>query len=441
MRLVQVMVPAGKRDAVLSVLDDRGIDYVLSDETSGREYTAVVSFPLPTSAVETVLDQLRSEAGIDRDAYTVVLNAETVVSQKYEQLEKEWEESEEGERIARDELIARASDLAPDWVPFFVMTFLSALVATAGLLLDSPAVVVGSMVIAPLIGPAMATSVGSVVDDRELFIHGVKLQALGALVAVGGAALFAAALRYSNIIPLSAVEVLAIDEVRERLSPGVLSLVVALAAGVAGALSLSSGISSALVGVMIAAALVPPTAVVGIGIAWGEPHAVFGSAVLVAVNFLSINFAALAVFRYKGYGPEQWFKSEAARRETLQRIAGLGLIILLLSSFLGGVTYASYERATFADNAREEVETVVDAEPSLTLISFEVEHGVAFPFRTAERVVVTIGHPPGSEPPSLVGPIYERVATLDAGPFGLGADDEVTVEVHYTAVERESAAG
>ena len=441
MRLVQVMVPAGKRDAVLSVLDDRGIDYVLSDETSGREYTAVVSFPLPTSAVETVLDQLRSEAGIDRDAYTVVLNAETVVSQKYEQLEKEWEESEEGERIARDELIARASDLAPDWVPFFVMTFLSALVATAGLLLDSPAVVVGSMVIAPLIGPAMATSVGSVVDDRELFIHGVKLQALGALVAVGGAALFAAALRYSNIIPLSAVEVLAIDEVRERLSPGVLSLVVALAAGVAGALSLSSGISSALVGVMIAAALVPPTAVVGIGIAWGEPNAVFGSAVLVAVNFLSINFAALAVFRYKGYGPEQWFKSEAARRETLQRIAGLGLIILLLSSFLGGVTYASYERATFADNAREEVETVVDAEPSLTLISFEVEHGVAFPFRTAERVVVTIGHPPGSEPPSLVGPIYERVATLDAGPFGLGADDEVTVEVHYTAVERESAAG
>ena len=439
MRLVQVMVPAGKRDAVLSVLDDRGIDYVLSDETSGREYTAVVSFPLPTSAVEPVLDELRDGAGIDRDAYTVVLNAETVVSQKYEQLEKEWEEGEEGERIARDELIARASDLAPDWVPFLVMTFLSALVATAGLLLDSAAVVVGSMVIAPLIGPAMATSVGSVVDDRELFVRGVKLQAVGALIAVGGAALFAATLRYSNIIPLGSMEVLAIDEVRERLSPGVPSLVVALAAGVAGALSLSSGVSSALVGVMIAAALVPPTADVGIGVAWGEPGAVFGSAVLVAVNFLSINFAALAVFLYKGYGPEQWFKSEAARRETLQRIAGLGLVILLLSSFLGGVTYASYERATFADDAREEVEALVAAEPDLTLVAFEVEHGVAFPFRSAERVIVTIGHPPGADPPSLVDPIYERVSALEDGPFGLGLNDEVTVEVHYTAVERSSS--
>ncbi len=433
------MVPAGKRDTVLSVLDEQGIDYVLSDETSDREYTAIVSFPLPTSAVEPVLDQLREEAGIGRDAYTVVLNAETVVSQKYEQLEKEWEEGEKGERIARDELVTRASDLAPAWVPFVVMTFLSALVATAGLLLDSAAVVVGSMVIAPLIGPAMATSVGSVVNDPELFRRGVKQQAVGALVAVGGAALFAAALRYSNIIPLSAMEVLTIDEIRERLSPGVPSLVVALAAGIAGSLSVSTGISSALVGVMIAAALVPPTAVVGIGIAWGQPEAVFGSAVLVAVNFLSINFAALAMFLSKGYRPEQWFKSDAARHETLKRIASLGVIILLLSSFLGGVTYASYERATFADNARDEVEELVEADPDLTMVAFEVEHGIAFPFRSADRVVVTIGHPPGAEPPSLVGPIYERVTALDSGPFGMGFNDGLTVEVHYTAVERASS--
>jgi uncharacterized hydrophobic protein (TIGR00341 family) len=434
-RLVQVMVPAGKRDAVLDVLDSRGIDYVMSDETSGREYTAVVSFPIPTSAVETVLDQLREQAGIDRDAYTVVLDAETVISQKYEQLEKEWEEGADGERIARDELVARASDLAPDWVPFLVMTFISAVVATAGLLLDSAAVVVGSMVIAPLIGPAMATSVGSVVDDRELFVRGVKLQAVGALLAVGGAALFAAALRFSNIIPLGAVEVLAIDEVQERLSPGVPSLVVALAAGVAGALSLSSGVSAALVGVMIAAALVPPTAVVGIGIAWGEPIAVFGSAVLVAVNFLSINFAALAVFLYKGYRPEEWFKTDAARRETIKRIGTLGVVILLLSAFLGSVTYASYQRATFEDEARQSVSDLVDAEPTLSLVAFEVEHGVGFPFRSPERVIVTIGYPPGTDPPSMVDRIFGRVAAIDDGPFGLGFDDGLQVEVHYTAME------
>ncbi|WP_176330523.1 TIGR00341 family protein [Halolamina sp. CBA1230] len=440
MRLVQVMIPAGKREAVLSVLDENGIDYALSDETSGRRYTALVSFPLPTNAVEPILDQLREETGIDRDAYTVVLDAETVVSERYERLEKEWTEGEEGERIARDELVTRASDLAPDWMPFMVMTAVSAVVATAGLLLDSPAVVVGSMVIAPLIGPAMATSVGSVVDDRELFLRGIKLQVVGALLAVGSAVAFAAVLRFGNIVPMGVGEVFAIGEVRERLSPGVPSLVVALAAGIAGALSLSSGVSSALVGVMIAAALVPPTAVVGIGIAWGRPGAVVGSAVLVAVNFLSINLVALATFWYQGYQPEQWFRVGEARQDTIKRIGALALAVLILSTVLAGATYASMQRAAFADDARAETEALLTEEPSLSLVSFEVEHGAAFPFRSPERVVVVVGHEPGVDPPPLADRLAERIDAIENGRLGLGSGESVQVAVRYTAVETAGGA-
>lgn len=65
---------------------------------------------------------------------------------------------------------------------------------------------------------------------------------------------------------------LSLSEVRERLRPDFLSLVVALGSGVAGVYSLMSGVSSALVGVAIAVALIPPAATVGIGIAWGSPH-------------------------------------------------------------------------------------------------------------------------------------------------------------------------
>jgi len=434
-RLVQVMIPSGKREAVLSVLDENGIDYALSDETSSRRYTAVVSFPLPTNAVEPILDQLRDETGIDREAYTVVLDAETVISERYEQLEKEWTKNTEGNRISRDELVARVSELAPNWASFLLMTAISAVVATAGLLLDSPAVVVGSMVIAPLIGPAMATSVGSVVNDHDLFIRGVKLQAVGALVAVGSAAAFAGLLRFGNIVPLEVSEVFAVGEIRERLSPGVPSLVVALAAGIAGALSLSSGVSTALVGVMIAAALVPPTAVVGIGIAWGRPGAVVGSAVLVAVNFLSINLVALAVFWYQGYQPEQWFRANEARRETVQRIGALAVTILILSSVLAGATYASTQRAAFADEAREETEALLSQQPSVSLVAFEVEHGATFPFRSPERVVVTVGHPPGINPPAQASQLAARLGTIEPGPLGLGGGEDVIVEVHYTAVE------
>ncbi|MFB6156059.1 MAG: TIGR00341 family protein, partial [Haloferacaceae archaeon] len=149
MRLVQVSIPAGKRQAVLSTLDDEGIDYVVSDETSGREFTAVVTFPLPTVAVEPVLDRLR-EAGIGEEAYTVIIDAETVVSRRFDQLTERYEdEAEEPERIAREELVATVGDIVPKLHTYLVLTLVSAVVATAGLLLDSPAVVVGSMVIAP----------------------------------------------------------------------------------------------------------------------------------------------------------------------------------------------------------------------------------------------------------------------------------------------------
>ena len=85
MRLVQVTIPTGKRETVLSILDDEGIDYVVTDESSGREYTAVAYFPLPTNAVEPILETLR-EAGLEREAYTVVLKAETVESERFEAL-------------------------------------------------------------------------------------------------------------------------------------------------------------------------------------------------------------------------------------------------------------------------------------------------------------------------------------------------------------------
>jgi uncharacterized hydrophobic protein (TIGR00341 family) len=427
------MVPPGKREAVLDALDDEGIDYVVTDETSNREYTASVSFPLPQAAVEPVLERLR-EAGLERDAYTVVLDAETVISRRFDDLVDRYEEEESGDRIAREELAARARALAPEWRTFVVLTVVSAMVATAGLLLDSPAVVVGSMVIAPLIGPAMATSTGSVVDDRDLLLRGVKLQVAGGLLAVLGAAAFALFLRGTNVVPLETAEVFAIDEVRERLVPDVLSLVIALGAGVAGALSLSTGVSTALVGVMIAAALVPPTAVVGIGLAWGEPLAVSGAAVLVLVNFLSINFAALAVLWASGYRPQSWFRRDEARAATLKRIAALGAALLVLSTLLGGVTYGTYRTSAFEEETRASVDAALAEHPNVERLSVTVDYEEQFPFSRPERVTVTVGHPPGDDPPDLAADLATRIDGISDTPFR--PDRPVAVEVRYVPVER-----
>lgn len=418
------MIPAGKRDAVLAALDEEGIDYAITDETSGREYTAVVWFPIPANAVESILERLR-DTGIERDAYTVIVSAETVVSKRFEALEERYAEEEgNGNRIAREELVSTARDLAPSSAVFLVMTIISAIVATAGVLLDDPAVVVGSMVIAPLIGPAMATSVGTVLDNRDLFIRGVKLQIAGFASAIAAAAIFAWIVKVTHMIP-PGMDVFSIGQVEARLSPDFLSLAVALGAGVAGAVSLSTGVSAALVGVMIAVALVPPTAVIGIGIAWGNPEAILGSGVLVLVNAFSINLAAMIVLWYSGYRPGRWFRIDEARSATLKRVGVLLAGVVLLSVFLGGVTYDTYQQASFEETVNGEIEQMLSEEPyeQLTLLSTEVEYGGSVLARGPREITVTVGRPGTVSYPDLAPTIRDRIANATG--------DLVRVEVRF----------
>jgi len=429
-RLVQVTVPAGKRDAVLAALDDEGVDYVVTDETGSREYTAVVHFPLPTEAVGDVLDSLQS-VGLSEDAYTVVVNAETVVSRQFDALEERYarDEASNGDRIAREELVARAEDLAPSRTTYAVMTLVSTVIATAGLLLDSPATVVGSMVIAPLLGPAMSASVGTVVDDDEMFARGVRLQVAGVALAVVGAAALAFLVKTAHVVP-PGLDVLSLSEVRERLRPDFLSLVVALGAGVAGVYSLMTGVSSALVGVAIAVALIPPAATVGIGLAWGVPTLAVGSGILVAVNVLSINLAALVVLWYSGYRPQQFFAVGDARAALVKRAATLAVAIAVLSAFLGGVTYASFEASETeqaVDRAIEDVTAQAEyARLSVVDVEYQYERGLVA--RQPQSVVVTLGVPPGETYPDLPRRLADRVEARTG--------QDLAVEVRYVQVER-----
>ncbi|MFB6171760.1 MAG: TIGR00341 family protein [Haloarculaceae archaeon] len=430
MRLVQVTIPTGKRQAVLGVLDERGIDYVLTDETSGREYTGVAYFPLPTEAVEPVLSDLR-EHGLGDEAYTVVIDAETVVSRRFEQLEDEYQ-TDEGEgsretRIAQQELRARAEELAPTFSTYVVLTVISTVVATAGLLLDSPATVVGSMVIAPLVGPAMASSVATVINDRDLFTEGAKLQLLGLPLAVLSSTVFALLARTLHLVP-PGIDITAVGEISERVAPGLLTLVVALGAGIAGAVSLSAGVSTAIVGVMIAVALIPPAAVVGIGLAWGMPLVSLGAGILTLVNGLSINLMAIATLWYRNYLPRNVRLRDAARSVTVKRVFVLVAAICLLSLFLVGVTYDSFQKGRQRQAIDREAADVAADHAALTLLDTEVTYPEGSFFTPPARVVVTAGLPPGATPPSISDDLKSRIDRQTGG--------DVTVVVRYVTVEQ-----
>lgn len=431
-RFVQVSIPTGKREAVLRTLEEEGIDYVVVDETSGRNYTAIVLFPLPINAVEPLLNKLK-DVGIDDEAHTVILDAETVVSRKFDRLQKRYQNEEEEvtteTRIAGDELRTRAEELAPTFTTYVVLTAVSAVVATAGLLLDSPATVVGSMVIAPLIGPAMAASVGTVVNNRGLFLRGAKLQALGLGLAVASAAVFAAFVKYLHLVP-PGLQLTTLGEITERVAPGILTLAVALGAGIAGAISLSAGVSTAIVGVMIAVALIPPAAVVGIGIAWGQWVMALGAGVLTLVNTLSINLSAIGTLWYRGYHPRRLFKRDAARSVVMKRGAVLVGAIAVLSLFLGGVTYDSYRDAQDEREIQNNVQKVVEGKEDLTLLGINIERDRGSFFQPPDRVVVNVGTRPGTNPPSIAEDLKQNIDQVTGG--------DVTIQVRYVTIETAS---
>jgi uncharacterized membrane protein len=206
-------------------------------------------------------------------------------------------------------------------------------------------------------------------------------------------------------------------------------LVVAVGAGVAGIVSLMTGVSATLVGVMIAVALIPPAAAVGIGIAFRIPRLVLGAGVIVAVNVLSINLSALVMLWYEGYRPQRWFREDEARSAFLKRVAVLVFAIALLSVFLGGVTYESYVASTTESDIRAAASdelTAIDAE--YELLELEVERTGTVPPLDTERVVITAGVPPGSSVEGIAPALDARIERV--------AGTEVRVEVRTVTVER-----
>jgi uncharacterized membrane protein len=124
-------------------------------------------------------------------------------------------------------------------------------------------------------------------------------------------------------------------ELLARTDVGFDGIALALASGAAAALSLTTGLSAALVGVMVAVALLPPAATIGLMLGAGQWSLAFGAALLLAVNVVCVNLATQAAFVLRGVRPRTWFEKEAARRAV--RLNALVWLVLLVA--LAGLLY------------------------------------------------------------------------------------------------------
>jgi alpha-glucoside transport system substrate-binding protein len=297
---------------------------------------------------------------------------------------------------------------------FAVLIVLSASIASLGLMQDSAAVVIGAMVVAPLMNPILA--LGAAV------VHGRPGRAAEALATVAAGAVLAIATGWV----CAAVAGFGLDpgalpgEVLARTSPGLLDLGVALAAGAAGGYVLARPeANSALPGVGIAVALVPPLGTVGICFQVGRPQLGEGALLLFLTNFACIVFAAALVFIVVG------IVSPDVRRLATHQIRR-GLLLAAVSVVLVAVplTRHTYQQFLDEDLNRATIAAVAEWDPDVTLVGFEADRREP----TSTVHVVVAGQ--GEAEPAWV------LADLIAA--DIGAPVEVEVEFRPTTV---SAAG
>lgn len=184
---------------------------------------------------------------------------------------------------------------------FFLLVVLSCSIATLGLITDSPAVIIGAMLVAPLMSPIIGIGLSSITGDSFLARNSTIALFRGAVLAI----LLSSLMTLINVrLPFVVLQEIP-GEVLARTHPSPIDLVVALAGGLAAAYALTRpNISAALPGVAIATALMPPLCTVGIGIALLNWDVAGGALLLFVTNAITIAFAAALVFFLRGFSPD-----------------------------------------------------------------------------------------------------------------------------------------
>lgn len=226
--------------------------------------------------------------------------------------------------VEQEELEWQGDRMGAPSLDFFVLTLIAATLASLGLLLNSSAVIIGAMLVAPLMQPLIALAVGMSAWNVRLFWRGIFTLARGIVAALAVSVLVAALVPTSVLTP----------EILARTNPSLPDLAVAFVSGVVGAYAtVRKDIPAALAGVAIAAALMPPLCVVGINIAAGNLAVAERAALLFLTNITAITVAAWLCFAWAGLRPRLEHKPTLA-----QRLLQMGTVVAAVA-IIGAMAY------------------------------------------------------------------------------------------------------
>ena len=324
LRFIEIYHQKGKADEIDFLLQELPILDTWHDHLPENN-ESVTKILVRTESAEQIIHTLEKFFPGGDHFRIVILRVEATIPRPPEpEIEEEKEEPKRPQRISVEELYQKLFAVSSINKKYVVMVVIATFVAAIGLLKDDVAVIIGSMVIAPLLSPNMALSLATTLADLRLAKKAIITNMSGLLLGLLIGLLFGFVM---NVDP-------AMPQIASRSDVSYFYLFLALAAGAAGAYSITTGVAEALVGVMVAVALLPPLVAAGLLFGGGFWRNGAEALLLCFVNVVCINLSGVVTFLLQGIQPDEWWKAEQAKRAVKAAVSVWIALLFILAVFI-----------------------------------------------------------------------------------------------------------
>lgn len=305
LRLIKILPPKNFTNYQDLISKDDVVDSWMEEADAGFK---TVNLLADVELTEKILNDLDQAFNGSSDYRIILLPVAATIpthevedSETKEEKEESRKEGKRVKRISREELYEDIKEVVDSSWVYLILIALSCVVAANGLIRNSAAMVIGAMVIAPILGPNVGLALATTLGDKALMKRSMKSILYGFSLGMALSILMGV---FINVNP-------EVYEIKSRTVVSFADIALGLAAGVAGCLSFTRGISAAVIGVMVAVALLPPMVATGLLLGSGMYDLAFGAGLLTLTYIICVNLAGVLTFFLQGIKP----KSFRERRE------------------------------------------------------------------------------------------------------------------------------
>lgn len=290
---MRIVVPAHQSEHVLDLLEQMPsvCNLIFLKQAARKPQGDVILCDVAREDASVIVSDLR-ELEVDTQGSIAIEHIDSAISSVAAAAERAAE-GHPGDAVVWEEVESRTSENIELNGVFIAFMALACLIASVGIFLDSPILIVGAMIVGPEFGPIAGLCVALVQRRRDVARRSFRALAVGFPVGITAALAFALAIRATGLTPGGFV--VSDHPLTDFISnPDAFSFIVAFVAGVAGMLSLTAAKSGALIGVLVSVTTIPAAANIGVAAAYGEWSEWRGAMLQLALNLTAILLAGIA---------------------------------------------------------------------------------------------------------------------------------------------------